>query len=222
MYRALLLLIISLLIVSGGCTSQTGTVSMTAPSPSNPEPTTTIAYPIATNPSTNITSSRPTVLPGDTVTTASGALIYFTLDDLIKNSDAAVIGKVVEILPAKKVLTDPLVYTYVIIQPERNLFGDSQSDRIAVRVDGGRIGDTVMVAEDEAEFTVGEECLVFLVHPTSVHSAPEGFNDKNYYKVWAGTGGKFEIEDGSIHNGIDMTFTLCEVVQKVAAIRGNK
>jgi len=152
----------------------------------------------------------------------SGSIVKFTLDDLIKNSDAVVVGTVTEILPAKKDETAfgiTLIYTDVVIQPERYLYGKSQADRIAVRVNGGRIGDTVMIAEDEAEFTVGEECVVFLTHPTYAHAAADGFTEEDYYIVYAGFGGKYAIDDGTIFNSIDK-FVLSDVEQKVAAIYG--
>jgi len=151
----------------------------------------------------------------------SGIIVDFTLDDLIQHTDTAVIGKVTEILPVKKdefKSSYLLIYTDVVIQPERYLYGKSEADYIAVRVDGGRIGDTVMVVEDEAEFTVGEECVVFLTHPTYAHTAPEGFSDDNYYIVWADA--KYNILDGILVNGSDKKFALSDVEQQIATIRG--
>jgi hypothetical protein len=77
-----------------------------------------------------------------------------------------------------------------------------------------------MVAEDEAEFNVEEECFVFLKNPTLTHVNPEGFADEDYYIVWGKSNGKYHIKDGVLVNGTDKMFALSEVEQKVAAIRG--
>ena len=109
-------------------------------------------------------SSKPTVLPGNNAIIRSGMMIKFTLDDLIKNTETAVIGKVVEILPSKEDHRNEnnIIYTKIVFQTERYLYGEPRAEKIIIRVDGGRIGDRTMIAEDEAEFTLGEECVVFL------------------------------------------------------------
>jgi hypothetical protein len=176
------------------------------------------SVPVTKTPSsTNLVSSKPIVLPGDTVIGSSASIINFTLEDLIKHTETAVIGKVVEILPPRKVaykFSQDFIYTDVVIQAERYLYGKSQADRLAVRVDGGRIGDLVMVASDAPEFFLGEECIVFLIHSVHNYTAPAGFTDDNYYIVWADA--KYNIREGILVNNSDKKFSLSDVEQEIA------
>lgn len=176
----------------------------------------------------DVVSSKPIVHPGDHVIISSGMLASFTLDDQIKITRTAVIGKVVEILPSKQVIfeekpTDPYsngIYTDVVIEPEQYLYGESQAKRIIVRVNEGRIGNTVMTNEDEAEFTLGEECAVFLSRPTYKHVVPEGFAEESYYDLWGLCKGKYKIENGTLIGITGDKITLSEIKQKVSSIRG--
>lgn len=168
-----------------------------------------------------VVSSKPTVNPEDTVITTSSLFIQFTLDDMIERTDAAVIGTVVEILPAKQDEREGtmIIYTDVVIEAERYLYGEPQTELIVVRVDGGRIGDRVMVVVDEAEFILGEECVVFLIHPAYEHTVPEGFSDESYYVLWAKMMGKYEIQGDTLIDALGTEITLSEVEQKIASIR---
>lgn len=174
--------------------------------------------------SSNVISSKPTVCPGDTtIISASSLMVQFTLDDMIKSTEAAIIGKVVEILPAKKLvdqLGKSIIYTDVIINPERYIYGEPQADRIVVRVDEGRVGSMIMINEDEPEFILGEECAVFLVRPSYKHIVPDIVDDLNYYVSWAGLGGKYEIKDSILIDFTGKEIALSEVEQIVASVRG--
>ncbi len=168
--------------------------------------------------STDLVSSKPIVLPGDKVMGGSAAVVNFNLEDLIKHSKTAVIGKVTEILPPKKYEDSPsrgfIIYTDVVIQAERYLYGSPKTDRFAIRVDGGRIGDVVMVAEEAPEFFLGEECIVFLTRSVHNYTAPEGFTNDNYYIVWAAA--KYNIRDGILVNNSNKKFSLSDVEQEIA------
>lgn len=168
-----------------------------------------------------VVSSKPTVNPEDTVITSSSLMIPFTLDDMIEITDAAVIGMVVEILPAEQAEREGtmIIYTDVVIEPERYLYGEPQTELIVVRVDEGRIGDIVMTVEGEAEFILGEECAVFLIHPAYEHTVPEGFSDESYYVPWAGLMSKYEIQGDTLIDALGTEITLSEVEQRVALIR---
>jgi hypothetical protein len=231
-------LILVIAIVISACTPEANTsVAMSTPTLASVSTANiTSTPPIITTPPDGIISSKPTIYPGDNdisskptvhqgdkITNSSGLSIHITLDDLIRNTDTAIIGKVIQLLPAKEQETSfgkRLIYTDVVIQPERYLYGKSQAEKIAVRVDGGRIGTHVFVAEDEAEFTLGEGCFVFLKYPEATHVNPEGFTNENYYFVWGGNKGKFYINDSIFVNRSGMTFTLSEVEQKITAVRG--
>lgn len=178
--------------------------------------------------SSNVVSSKPIIRPGDNVITSSSMLASFTLDDQIKISQTAVIGKVIEILPSKQYifeekLTNPYsnaIYTEVIIEIDQYLYGEPQSKRIMVRVNEGRVGNTVMRSEDEAKFTLGEQCALFLCRPSYQHIVPEGFDDSNYYILWGLCYGKYEIENGTLIGITGDKITLADIKQKVSAIRG--
>jgi len=153
----------------------------------------------------------------------SAVIVNFTLEDLIKNADTAVTGEVTAILPAKQDetrLPQTYFYTDVIIQVERYLYGKSQTDYIAIRVDGGRIGDIVMMAEDEPEFTLGEECTVFLGRRSYVDKTPDGFTNENYYSVWYGLWGKFYLNDGILVSP-GKNYSLSDVEQEIAKTQKN-
>lgn len=215
----LFMLIIAIMV--SACSQETSVATSAPVSISTPA---TASVPVSETPSsTSLVSSKPIILPGDTVIARSASFVNFTLEDLIKNTDTAVMGKVTVILPAKQDenrLPETYFYTNVIIQPERYLYGKPQPDRIAVRVDGGRIGDIAMMTGDEPEFTLGEECTIFLNHPAYAHTAPEGFTADNYYIVWANA--KYNIKDGILVNDSNKKFSLSDVEQEIAKIQKNE
>jgi hypothetical protein len=216
----LLSFILIITISISACSRETLNNTTTPISTSTPAPATA---PVAkTPPSTSVTSSKPSVLPGDTVIARSASFVNYNLEDLIKHTDTAVIGKVTAILPAKqdeKRLPQTYFYTNVIIQPERYLYGKPQADRIAVRVDGGRIGNIAMTTGDAPEFILGEECTVFLARSTSTHTVPEGFSDENYYGVWADC--KYYLRDGILVS-LSKEYPLSDVEQEIAKLRKNE
>ena len=176
-------------------------------------------------------STRVTVQPGDTVQQVSGLLPAFTLDDLILHSDAIVIGTVTDILPAKPGVMPnghPIIYTDVIVEVDRYLYGEPKSERIAIQVWGGRIGDTVMLVEDAAVFTVGEDIVVFLFRPPyEVASIPDGVDALSYYQVTGTCFGKFAYQatGGAVNNGWVKEFpgqvvAISAIEEKVAEIKG--
>ena len=159
-FLGLIILSISLIIATtvSACSTK---MSITTPASTSTSPSVSVSAPVTKTPSsTTLTSSKPIVLPGDTVTSMSASYVNFNLEELIKNTATAVTGKVTAILPAKQdetMLPETFFYTDVIIQPERYLYGKSQADRIAVHAWGGRIGDIVMMTGDQLVFTLGEE-----------------------------------------------------------------
>jgi hypothetical protein len=177
-------------------------------------------------------STRVTVQPGDTVQQVSGLLVPYTLDDLTLHSDAIVIGRVTDILPAKRGVLPgdiSIIYTDVIVQVDRYLYGEPKSERIAIQVWGGRIGDTAMVAEDEAVFTVGEDIVVFLFRPPyELGPIPDVIDALNYYRVTGTCMGKFayqRLPDEAVNNGWVKDFpgqavAISAIEKQVAEIKG--
>lgn len=173
-----------------------------------------------------ITTTRIEPKLGENVTMSSGLMIRLTLDDLIEKSDAIVIGKVVDIFPSRSGTEPPgssylKIFTDVIIETERYLYGEPQSKYIAVRVMGGRVGEMVMWVEDEPVFNLGEEVILFLTRiPASI--PPEGIESENYYRVTGAMQGKLGYKDGNMINLEGGSFVVSEIEQKIASIHGGK
>jgi hypothetical protein len=176
------------------------------------------------NESGSLLSTRVTLQPGDTIEESSGLLVPCTLNDLILHSDAIVIGTVTDILPANRgVLPDgpPIIYTDVIVEVDRYLYGEPESEQIAIQVWGGRIGDIVMLVEDEAVFTVGEDILVFLFRPPyELGPIPDGVDTLSYYRVTGARLGKFAYQCGIACRFPCKIVTICAIEKKVAEIKG--
>jgi hypothetical protein len=181
------------------------------------------------NESGSTLSTRVTVRPGDTIQQISGLLVEYTLDDLILHSDAIVIGRVTDILPANRGVVPggiSIIYTDVIVEADRYLYGEPKSERIAIRVWGGRIGDTVMLVEDEAVFTLGEHIVVFLARAPYEVVSPDGIDALSYYQVTGACLGKFAYQaTGLVNNGRVKDFpgqavAISAIGNQVAEIKG--
>jgi hypothetical protein len=165
-----------------------------------------------------ITTTRIEPEPGENVTMSSGLMVRLTLDDLIEESDTIVTGKVVDIFPSR---FDPVtmissyatVFTDVIIETERYLYGESQSKYIAVRVMGGRVDEMTMWVEDEPVFNLGEKTILFLTRTPELSIPPEGIAWVNYYRVTGAMQGKFGYMDGNS--------SISRIERKIAEIYGD-
>ncbi len=168
-----------------------------------------------------ITTTKVEPKPGDNVTMSSGLVVRLTLDDLVEKSDATVIGKVVDIFPSR-LGTEPLwsskmtIFTDVIIETERYLYGKPKSDYIAVRVMGGRVDEIIIWVEDEPVFTLGEEAVLFLTRVTQPNFPPEGIEPDNYYRVTGAMQGKLGYKNGNMINLGGGPFAISEIEQKIA------
>jgi len=159
----------------------------------------------------------------------SGSYPAFTVDECIEHSDTIVIGKVTEILPAKwgKETTRPLpkiIYQDVIVQTERYLYGEPESEFIAVCVWGGKVGDTYMIADSEPLFTVGERTLLCLYRPPeeSMETVPEGIDPRSYYRVTASIPGKYDFKDSVLTDYKGQTTNVATFEEKIAAASRNQ
>ena len=159
----------------------------------------------------------------------SASFPAMTLDELITHSDAIIIGKVADILPARKG-KDPrgmmpeIIYQDVIVQTERYLYGEPESEFVAIRVLGGKIGDTYFISDVDPEFTVGEEVLLFLYIPPKefIETVPEGIDPRSIYKVTASIPGKHELKDGILTDYRGETTDISTVEEKIAAASRNQ
>jgi hypothetical protein len=168
----------------------------------------------------NTVSSRPDVHPGDTVISASSMLIQLTLEEMVAKTRAAIIGSVVDILPSRQEDRDgiTIIYTDIVIKTERYLYGSPKAERIIVRVNEGRVGNTVMLNPDEAEFILGEKCLVFVIYPYYTHIVPEGFDNANYYELMAGRTGKYNIKDNTLIDFQGNELSLSKLEETIVSV----
>jgi hypothetical protein len=170
-------------------------------------------------------STKITIEEGDQVTLTSALMIRLSLDELISSSDAIIIGKVAGILPSKwgtfgqGSRERKIIYTDVIIQVQKFLYGEPESEKIAIRMFEGRIGNLASISENGAEFTVGESVCLFLDKPSYImEPAPQGINPSNYYVC--SFQDKFMYWHGIITNWPDRRFPTCTwfIEMKIAAI----
>lgn len=178
-----------------------------------------------TDPSGTV-STKVVPQPGDEMYMTSAILIHRNLDELIESSDAIAIGRVKEILPPKWGTFSlreqvKLIYTDVLIEVDKFLYGEPESETISVRVMEGRIGNQATVAEHGAEFTLGEEVFLFLhrIKDPFITPSPEGINPANYYM--ASIQDKYGYWHGVIDNRDDDRFPMCTwfVQMRIATIR---
>jgi len=156
----------------------------------------------------------------------SGSYPAFTIDDCIEHSDTIVIGKVTDILPARwgKNPMGEIIYQDVIVQTERYLYGEPESEFIAVCVWGGKVGDTYMITDSEPLFTVGERTLLCLHRPPEefMETVPEGIDPRSYYRVTASIPGKYDFKDGILTDYKGQTTNVAIFEEKIAAASRNQ
>ncbi len=173
-------------------------------------------------------SSRPdttaiTPEPGDNKMIVSVLLPRMSLEELIQNVDAIVVATVVEIMPARwnndVASENNTIYRDVILQAAQYLFGAPKSERLAIRVDGGRIDNTTMIAEDEPVFVQGESCLLFLVRQTGMTPVPSGIDSLAYYRVALLRMGKWVYSDGVVTDTEGNSYSISLIREKIEALR---
>jgi hypothetical protein len=161
---------------------------------------------------------------GETVTGSSSLMVGLTLDDLVCMADTIIIGNVVDIFPAREVNIEPWgnkVITDVVIEVQRCLHGESESLYTAVWVLGGRIGETVIRAEDQPEFNLGEGVILFLIGIPRPDTPPEGIEPEDYYRVTGSIRGKLSYVDGNAVYPDGASFGISDIEQKIALIYGS-
>ena len=155
----------------------------------------------------------------ESVTIGSGAIVRFTIDDLVEKADTVLIGKVVDIFPSRQVDKPPwIVITDVVIEVERYLYGHPQSAYIAVMVPGGRVGERVILVDEQPVFNLEEEVVLFLYRLQSEITPPSGFETTEYYRVTGSIQGKLSYSDGIMVTWRDGSIALSEIEQKIASI----
>ena len=193
-----------------------------------PEPTpapTTAPTPTQTPKTTKVTPEP----GGKSILGPAASFPAMTLDELITHSDTIIIGKVADILPARKG-KDPMgmmpeiIYQDVIVQTERYLYGTPESGLVAIRVLGGKVGDMYFITDVDPEFTVGEEVLLLLYVPPErfIQNVPEGIDSRSIYKVAASIPGKYEFKDDIATSYKGETTDISTVEERIASIHGGE
>jgi len=112
---------------------------------------------------------------------------------LVSNSDLIVLGSVEEIEKAEWDTSDgqqpkfqpyASIHHYVHLNVTEELAGEYED--LPVRVSGGTVDNTTMIAEGSPEFSENEEVLVTLTE------------EDDYYTVYGGYNGKFEVRDSHL------------------------
>lgn len=177
----------------------------------------------APRPSDLISASIPSGQDNSLVQSAQ--VIPYDTDKLILGSDCIILGQVAEILPSKEYPSSAgesmqhNIYTDIIINVERDFWG-GESKRVIVRVQGGKIGNLVMWAEDVPLFARGEKALFFLYHPRPDQAGPSPSSAENgsYYLVTGAMQGKYEYQSDAFSSMSGQTITAAELEQKIAKI----
>jgi hypothetical protein len=181
------------------------------------------AVPQKTNPDN--TTGNPISTSANNQTTIDGLAVKLSLDKIIENSDALVMGKVAKILPARLIyvaqFNRELPCTDVIFETNRFLLGSAQSPNIAVQVWGGQIGGQTVSISDSPAFKLGEEVALFLEKVPEGSQPPEGIAAENYFIVYGSAQGKYAVNNGTLVDWEGNQIALPDVEQKIQSMRGS-
>lgn len=143
----------------------------------------------------------------------SSSLVGFNHTELSKRSSTIVIGTVKETLPSKwntndgqksgpnvKFSPSNVIYTDIIINVDEYIKNPLSSKEVRVRVVGGKVGNDVLIADDEPTFQPGEKVLLYLMkddNPSTQDIGPE------HFIVTGRVQGKFTMTDDGNAIGFD-------------------
>lgn len=180
----------------------------------------------------SLTTTKVVVEKKDQFVSVETALfVPLTMVDIVPHADSIVIGKVKEILPAKKIQNpiaptkeSPLICQDVIIEVERYLYGTSDSKYIAVQVNGGRVENEVFISEIEPIFELDEKIILILGRPLSyqLDPIPDGIKPDDYFKVVASKMGKYDIEGNNVIDYSGKQYSLSSIEESITSILQQK
>lgn len=122
---------------------------------------------------------------------------YMPLSELISESNYIIFGKVNDMKSALKDKDEEFIYTDVKVSIKDSLKGSlKQNDEIKIRIEGGQVGPLGQWVEDQPEFELNEEVLVFLNE------------EDNYFYVNGLFQGKYTLK------GCKLPYEICEKLNK--------
>ena len=176
-----------------------------------------------------VTSPELTAQPGDSTIVVNYNLPKLSLDQLISYSEVILVGKVVEIKPPKSGFVyntiSPTIYTDIIVQPERYLYGGSGTQNIAIRVQGGKVGNEVVQVSGGTSFSLGEETILFLFRQSTDNLAPftpvpEGIDPTNYFSIVGVSLGKWQYVNGKATDVFGVEFDISDIQNRIMVSHG--
>jgi len=158
-------------------------------------------------------------------TEISGSLVGFNHTELSNRSDTIVIGTVKEIIPSKwntadgkksssdvKFSLDNTIYTDIIINVDEYVKNPLSSKEVRVRVEGGTVGNDVLIVDDEPTFKPGEKVLLYLMkddNPSTKNIGPD------HFIVTGCLQGKFTLANDGKATRLDETVSKDELLSSI-------
>lgn len=161
---------------------------------------------------------------GQTIIACYPNVLQVSLDDMIETADAIVVGKVASILEPRwcesMIKGNKAICHDVIIEVDRYLYGQVESNRIAVLVYGGRIENTRMECDRMPEFITGEKVILILNRIPDVVTPYSSIDPADYYTIAGIYQGKYRLDNGNVIDWQSNSIKLSEIEQKIAGIHG--
>lgn len=153
-------------------------------------------------------------------------LAAYSHEDLNNYSDTVVMGTVKEILPPKWNTIDgklpnkapdefdinDLIYTDVTISVDKYLKNPLSSNEVTVRVFGGKVGDDIIVTDEEPSFKPGEKVLLYLAKDN--YEATKNISPQHFV-VTGHMQGKFELTDNGKAVGWNESISQDELMSTI-------
>jgi len=143
-----------------------------------------------------------------------GAIVEQSVDELTRNSDVIARGQVTAMTSQWDSSHSYIYTTAEVAFSTVYAGGPIDAPRVTIWIPGGSVGDTTLWVEHAAEFTVGQDVVLFLTDRSGV------------FDVTSWEQGKLNVVDGRIEgkNTTLATFekTLREVINQVKKAGGQK
>jgi hypothetical protein len=138
----------------------------------------------------------------------STTMIEFTNEDLAVESDIILQGKVMSTW-TEFGDNGRYIYTYGTVAVDKVVKGYIDGNQYTIKIPGGTIGSSMMIVHGTAEFSVGDELLLFLVDDESFESNVLGWHQ-----------GRFNIVDGVVvQNGETVNNFIREIESHIIDVR---